>query len=235
MTCCLTCYQKKILNFQTWGLFLILVVFSFFFPLLHYVVLFIALQLSSLLCYLWCAIFGRVWYLLGLQQLFLIALVFRFCRWCLVPTNELRLFSVFVGLSPLPFSWSACFKDPLLFSKSMIHLCHLPSMLNCTSCCHVVWSMNICLKTTWICFFFQEFFCNENLEFWSSMDGAILPLNFYCKNVQLYLKKGFVSRKKNLLTNELQHLRVFTTLVLNTILLHPLYIGRRGEKPFLEL
>jgi hypothetical protein len=67
------------------------------------------------------------------------------------------------------------------------------------------------------------------------MDGAILPLNFYCKNVQLYLKKGFVSRKKNLLTNELQHLRVFTTLVLNTILLHPLYIGRRGEKPFLEL
>lgn len=67
------------------------------------------------------------------------------------------------------------------------------------------------------------------------MDGAILPLNFYSRIVRLYLKKAFVSRKANLLANELQHLRFYTTLVSNTIPLHPLYIDRKGEKPFLEL
>ncbi|CAM6044698.1 unnamed protein product [Sphagnum compactum] len=67
------------------------------------------------------------------------------------------------------------------------------------------------------------------------MDGAILPLNFYCRNARLCLRKASISRKANLLADELQHLRVFATLVSSTIPLHPLYIDRKSEKPFLEL
>jgi hypothetical protein len=67
------------------------------------------------------------------------------------------------------------------------------------------------------------------------MDGAILPLNFYCRNARLCLRKASFSKKANLPADELQHLIAFTTLVSSTIPLHPLYPDRKDEKPFVEL
>lgn len=68
-----------------------------------------------------------------------------------------------------------------------------------------------------------------------SMDGACLPINFYCRNARLCLKKAALSRKSHLQADELQHLRTYETLVLSTIPAHPLYPERKGEKPIEEL
>lgn len=67
------------------------------------------------------------------------------------------------------------------------------------------------------------------------MDGAILPLTFYCRNAQLCLQKACESENSDLPAEELQHLKAFTTLVSTTIPSHPLYRDRKEERHLQEL
>ena len=67
------------------------------------------------------------------------------------------------------------------------------------------------------------------------MDGAILPLSFYCRNAQLCLTKASELHKSGHEAEELQHLRTFTTLVSETIPSHPNYCNRQGDNQVLEL
>eukprot|EP01018_Ginkgo_biloba_P009853 Gb_21080 [translate_table: standard] len=65
--------------------------------------------------------------------------------------------------------------------------------------------------------------------------GTVLPLNFYCRNARLYLKKAAFSKKSQLFGEELSHLRKFDALISKTIPAHPLYEERKSEKQILEL
>lgn len=67
------------------------------------------------------------------------------------------------------------------------------------------------------------------------MDGAILPLTFYCRNAQLCLAKATESQKSGFVAEELQHLKTFTTLVSQTIPSHPNFRNRQEDKQVLEL
>lgn len=67
------------------------------------------------------------------------------------------------------------------------------------------------------------------------MDGAILPLTFYCRNAQQCLGKANESQKSGFVAEELQHLKTFTTLVSETIPSHPNYRHRQEDKQVLEL
>jgi len=67
------------------------------------------------------------------------------------------------------------------------------------------------------------------------MDGAILPLTFYCRNAQLCLAKATESQKSGFVAEELQHLKTFTTLVSETIPSHPNFRNQQEDKQVLEL
>lgn len=64
------------------------------------------------------------------------------------------------------------------------------------------------------------------------MDGAVLPLTFYCRNAQLCLQKASESQSGE---EELQHLKAFTTLVSTTIPSHPLFRARIKDQDELLL
>ncbi|KAG0629748.1 hypothetical protein M758_1G127100 [Ceratodon purpureus] len=67
------------------------------------------------------------------------------------------------------------------------------------------------------------------------MDGAIVPLTFYCRNAQLCLAKATEAQKSGFAAEELQHLKTFTTLVSETIPSHPNFCNRQEDKQVLEL
>eukprot|EP01018_Ginkgo_biloba_P016909 Gb_32370 [translate_table: standard] len=64
---------------------------------------------------------------------------------------------------------------------------------------------------------------------------AVLPLNFYCRNARLCLKKAAFSKKSQLYADELRHLKKFDALISGTIRCHPLYEEKKGDKQILEL
>ncbi|KAL3691453.1 hypothetical protein R1sor_005104 [Riccia sorocarpa] len=67
------------------------------------------------------------------------------------------------------------------------------------------------------------------------MDGAILPINFYCRSARLCLKRATLSKKSHLDAEELQHLKAFETLVISTIPGHPDYSAKKEEKCLVEI
>lgn len=67
------------------------------------------------------------------------------------------------------------------------------------------------------------------------MDGAIVPLTFYCRNAQLCLAKATEAQKSGFAAEELQHLKTFTSLVSETIPSHPNFRNRQEDKQVLEL
>ena len=67
------------------------------------------------------------------------------------------------------------------------------------------------------------------------MDGAILPLTFYCRDAQLCLAKATEAQKSGFADEELQHLKTFASLVSEAIPSHPNFRNRQEDKQVLEL
>ncbi|KAI5082117.1 hypothetical protein GOP47_0001860 [Adiantum capillus-veneris] len=67
------------------------------------------------------------------------------------------------------------------------------------------------------------------------MEHSMLPLNYFCRNARLCMKKAAFSKKAQLFTDELLHLKKFNALVVTTIPSHPLYDEKKTEKQIVEL
>ncbi|MCO5580459.1 hypothetical protein L7F22_034327 [Adiantum nelumboides] len=67
------------------------------------------------------------------------------------------------------------------------------------------------------------------------MEHSMLPLNYFCRNARLCMKKAAFSKKAQLFTDELLHLKKFHALVVTTIPSHPLYEEKKTEKQIVEL